>query len=157
VGLTHSFGYGTYLFSVQDIGHFEPAVALSLLTWDDLGADQNHREVDVELSQWGDPKNKNAEYVVQPYYVPSNVVQFTAPPGLLTYSLYWQPGKVSFETVRGHATSHDSRTVAKYEFTAGVPTPGGESVRMNFCNYAFSLVPLKNEAEVVIEKFQYLP
>ena len=51
--LPHSFGYGTYRFSVEDISHLEPAVVLTLFTWDDLGAEQNHREMDVEISRWG--------------------------------------------------------------------------------------------------------
>ena len=79
--LTRSLGYGTYIFVVRDTSHLDPAAALGLLTWDDQGADQNHRELDIEISQWGDRSIPNAQYVVQPYYVPANVVRFAAPRG----------------------------------------------------------------------------
>ena len=50
-----------------------------MFTWDDLGIEQNHREMGIEISRWGDAANKNAQYVIQPYYVAANVVRFTAP------------------------------------------------------------------------------
>jgi len=157
VEMTRSFGYGTYLFTVRDVSHLEPAAALSLFTWDELGIDQYHRELDIELSRWGDPTNKNAQYVVQPYYVPANVSRFAAPSGVLTHYIHWEPGRVSFDTVRGNVAMAEARRIANHVFTAGVPSPGSESVRMNLCAFSYSKVPLQNEAEVVIEKVQYLP
>ena len=157
VSLPRSLGYGTYSFSVRDVSHFEPAAALSLLTWDDQGAEQNHREMDIEISQWGDPRNKNAGYVIQPYYVPENAVRFIAPPGPLTYSLQWQPGRASFQTSRDAAKANESRQVASKVFSAGIPSPGGETVHITFCDLVHAKVPLQKESEVVVERFQYLP
>ncbi|MBI1760791.1 MAG: glycoside hydrolase family 16 protein, partial [Acidobacteria bacterium] len=101
VQLTRSLGYGTYLFTVQETAHLEPAAVLSLFTWDDLEAKQNHREIDIELTRWGDPASKNAQYAIQPYYVPANVARFAAPAGVLTHSFRWEPGRVVFSSVRG--------------------------------------------------------
>jgi hypothetical protein len=157
VALARSFGYGTYSFSVRDTSRLEPAAALSLLTWDEQGAEQNHREMDIEISQWGDPRNKNAGFVIQPYFVPENVSRFVAPPGLITYSLQWKSGQASFQAVRDGTKTSEVRKVASQVFTVGIPSPGTESVQMNFCYFGHSKVPLQNEAEVVIEKFQYLP
>ncbi len=53
--LTRSLGYGTYSFVVRDVAQLEPAAALGMFTWDDLGVEQNHREMGVEISRWGDP------------------------------------------------------------------------------------------------------
>ncbi len=78
VALTRSLGYGTYSFIVRDVAHLEPAAVLGLLTWDEEAADQNHRELDVEFSRWGDPAIANAQYVVQPYYVAANVHRFAS-------------------------------------------------------------------------------
>jgi hypothetical protein len=157
VVLTHSFGYGTYLFSLEDVSHLEPAAVLTLFTWDDLGADQNHREMDIEISRWGNPAIKNAQFVMQPYYVPLNVARFATPPGQVTYSFQWEPAKVSFQALRGGDGISQRGTVATHVFTSGVPSPGSESVSMNFCAFAFSKVPLEGDAEVVIDKFQFLP
>ena len=99
--LKRELGHGTYLFTVRDVSGLDPAAALGLLTWDTEGVDQNHRELDVEISRWGDPKLPNAQYVVQPFYVPANVARFSAPAGTLTHSFRWEPGRVVFRTVRG--------------------------------------------------------
>jgi hypothetical protein len=47
--------------------------------------------------------------------------------------------------------------VKRNTFTTGVPTPGGESVVIDFCDFKYSKMPLQNGAEAVIERFQYLP
>jgi len=155
--MTRSLGHGTYIFTTQDVSHLEPAAVLSLFTYDELGTDQNHREIDIEISRWGDPKDKNAQYVVQPYYVPANVSRFNIPPGLLTFSLRWEPGKATFETARGNTPASGAHAIANHTFTSNVPPPGGETVRLNLCPFNYSKVPLQNQAEVVIERVQYLP
>jgi hypothetical protein len=161
VVLTRSLGYGTYSFVVREISHLEPAAAFGMFTWDDQSADQNHREVGIEISRWGDPANKNAQYVIQPYYVAANVARFTAPAGKLTHSFRWEPGRVSFQTVlgalTGAASAGQARRVAQQDLTSGVPTPGTESIRINLYVFGYSTIPLKNGVEVVIEKFEYLP
>ncbi len=157
VRLTRSLGYGSYLFVVRDTSHLEPAAVLSMFTWDDQEADQNHRELDIDITRWGDPVSKNAQYVVQPYYVPTNVVRFIAPSGVLTHSFRWEPGKVTFKTIRGSVTGLRARAVAEQVFTLGIPAPGGESVHLVFYLFGTNKNPLQNETEVVIEKFQFLP
>jgi hypothetical protein len=154
---TRSLGYGTYAFVVRDASRLDPSSAVGLLTWDDNGADQNHRELDVEISQWGDPTIANAQYVVQPYYVPANVARFAAPAGRLTHSFRWEPGRASFRTVRGAGVLEAGRPVADHEFTAGIPIPGTERVRMCLYYFRYSPEPPRTNVEVVIERFQYLP
>jgi hypothetical protein len=155
--LTRSLGYGTYSFTVQDASRLEPAAALSMFTWSDLGTDQNHREIDVNISRWGNPEGKNTEYVVQPYYLPENVFRFVAPSGPVAYSFRWEPGIISFESRRAGTKMTGMYTISAHIFRVGTPSPGGESVHVNFCAFEYSKVPLQHEAEVVIERFQYLP
>ena len=127
-----------------------------MLTWDENGAEQNHRELDIEISQWGDRSIHNAQYTLQPYYVPANVARFSAPSGTLTHSFRWEPGRAAFRTVRGTRAT-EGVAVAQHEFTSGVPTPGTERVRMNLYYFRFSPMPPQKDVEVVIERFQYLP
>lgn len=157
VGLTRRLGYGTYRFVVRDIAHLEPAAVLGIFTWDGAAVDENHREMNIEVSQWGDPTSKNAQYVVQPYYVPANVSRFAAPPGVLTHILRWEPGRVTLRTERGSGLAANRQPVAEHEFTSGVPSPGNERVRMNLYPFRRSEKPLERGTEVVIEKFEYLP
>jgi len=156
VNLTRSLGYGSYLFDVRDVSQLEPAAVLSMFTWDDAITDPEHRELDMEISRWGDPANKNAQYVVQPYYIPANVARFTLPSGPLIYSFRWEPGRVTFRTVRKPAGGAEA-PVQESTFTSGVPMPGGESVHMDLYVYGRGKSPLTSESEVVIEKFEYLP
>jgi hypothetical protein len=157
VRLTRSLGYGSYRVAVREAANLEPAVVFSMFTWDDLGADQNHREMGVEITRWGDPASKNAQYVIQPYYVPANVARFMAPAGMLTHSIRWEPGRAAFRTVRGLVNDSRAPAVAEHVFTSGVPSPGDESIHLNLYIFGVSGEALQNEAEVVIEKFEYFP
>ena len=155
--LTRSLGYGTYVFVVRDVSQLDPAAAIGLLTWDDQSVAENHRELDVEISQWGDPSVANAQYVIQPYYVPANVARFAAPPGRLTHSFRWEPGRAIFKSIRGAGSLAGGTALAQHEFTSGVPTSGNETVRINLYYFRYAPTPPKGDVEVVIERFQYFP
>jgi hypothetical protein len=156
VSLTRNLGYGTYRFVVRDISKLPPGAVFGMFTWDYAGGSEGNREMDIEISQWGDSASKNAQYVLQPYYVAANVVRFTAPAGKLTYSFRWEQGRITFSTARGSGTDAAAPAVAEHVFTSGIPTPGIESVRMNL--YIFRNSQSFHEAtEVVIEQFEYLP
>lgn len=157
VSLVRSLGYGTYSFVVRDTGHLEPGAVFSIFTYDYARADQYYGEMAVEISQWGNPAIKNAQYVVQPFWVPANVVRFAAPAGVVTHSFRWEPGRVEFRTVRGSQTIGSASPVAEHVFVAGVATHGVESVRANLYVYGPAHQPLEKGAEVVIDKFEYLP
>jgi len=151
VSMNRSLGYGTYEFVVRDLSQLEPPAVFGMFTYDYAGGPQKNREMDIEISRWGDPTNKNAQYVLQPYYVAANVHRFNIPSGPLRFSLRWEHDRASFRTMRG------SKTVAEHVFTAGVPGPGIESIRMVLYIFRDTSVKLKNPAEVVIEQFTYFP
>jgi len=158
VVLNRSLGYGTYVLVVRDTSQFEPATVLSMTTFDEWGGDQSYREMDAEVSRWGDATSKsNAQYVIEPYYQPGNVYQFGVPSGKITFSMQWEAGRVKFKTVRGDSRDAAASVVAEHEFTSGVPSPSQERVQLFFYIVASDKNPLQHENEVVLEKFQYLP
>jgi hypothetical protein len=157
VSLTRTLGYGTYAITVRDTSHLEPAAVFAVFTWDYAGGNQNNREMDIEISRWGDPLSENAQYEVQPFYVPANVFRFNAPAGSLTHSFRWEPDRVTFKTVRGVAPGLSHEVISEHTFTSGVPAPGAESVRLALFIYGKADNPMQHDAEVVIEKFEYLP
>jgi hypothetical protein len=158
VELSRSLGYGTYILVVRDVTHLEPAAVLSLNTFDDWGGDQHFRELDVEMSRWGDAHNKNnAQYGVQPFYIPGNLAPFTVPAGTLTHVMHWESGRASFKTVQGSSVHPGAPAVSEHVFTSQVPTPGQEKFQLLFYVVESQKYPLQSENEVVIEKFQYLP
>jgi hypothetical protein len=157
VRLTHSLGYGTYSFDVRDTSQLDPSSAFSMYTLDPLGSDQNFRELTVDVSRWGDPGNMNGQFVVQPETVPANVFRFAIPAGVVTHSFRWEPGRVSFKTVRGNGTSGGSHVVAERLFTARVPTAGAETAHLTLLYDRSIPRPPANPVEVVVEKFAFLP
>jgi len=155
---TQSFGYGTYIAVVRDTSHLEPAAVLSMTTFDDWAGDQHYREMDVEISRWGDAGSKtNAQYGIQPFFVPGNVAPFFAPSGTLTHSMHWESGKVSFKTVRGSSMTDKAPAIAEHVFTSGVPSTGRETLQFLFYVVGSDKYTLQKETEVVVEKFKYLP
>jgi hypothetical protein len=42
-------------------------------------------------------------------------------------------------------------------FTSGVPSPEGKSVRIGLYVFHRGKIPLKNENEVIVDKFEYFP
>ena len=154
IQLSRSLGYGSYRFVVRDVAHLEPAAVFGIFSWDDTGPT---REWDIEVSRWGEPENKNAQFVIQPYVVPANTVRFNTPPGTLTWWADWQPGRVAFRTIRGSSSNMDIDRVAGHVFTSGVPSPGNEKIHMNLYVFGNRRNPLRHESEVIVEKFEFLP
>jgi hypothetical protein len=153
--LTRALGLGTYRFVVEDSARLPPSAVVGLFTFDDQALEDVRNELDVELSQWGNANGKNAQYVVQPFYVPENVVRFNVPAGILTHEFRWLSGSASFRSVRGPSTK--GTPIAQHEFTSGIPSAAGQTVHIDLYDYHHSQSGLRNPVEVVIEKFDYLP
>jgi hypothetical protein len=157
-----SFGYGTYRFYLsRRVDALDPNVVLGLFTWSDSPA-ENHREIDIEFSRWGNGlEPTNAQYVVQPYDVPGNLVRWTQPrrPRKSTHRFTWQPGSVAFQSLAGHnaAPPDGGHVVAEHTMTAGIPTAGGENARINLWLFG-GQPPLNGRAAyVIIERFEFEP
>jgi hypothetical protein len=155
--LTRSLGYGTYKFIVQDSAHLEPSNVLGIFTEDERLSEGVRVELDIELSQWGKAGSKNAQYVVQPYYIPENVVRFSVPSGVVTHTLRWKPGVASFKTVRGLLAVPGSKNISEHVFTSGIPAAAAEVIHIDLYDFFHSKSNSQRLAEVVIEKFEYLP
>jgi hypothetical protein len=155
ISSVRSFGYGDYNLEVQDVSHFEPAIMFSAFTFAQQPEDGNHRAMDIHITRRGEPSNTNAEFVVQPSFVPANFYHFNAPSGPLTLHLKWSPERAEFSASRTRLPGLQPRTA--WEFTTGVPTPDDAQVHINFCNYGNARIPPQHNAEVVVKSFEFLP
>lgn len=153
VSTQRSLGYGTYRFDLENPGALDPSAMLSLNTWTDDVDNQNHHELEVHVSRWGNPESKNAEFVVEPYYVPSNVYRFEMPAGPMSAIFHWVPGSAAFTAQRPGTQT----PVATWNFTTNVPTSGPERIHVSLCEYAYGHVSLQRDTEVVLDRFQFLP
>ena len=149
----HSFGHGTYRFTLaSNIDNLDPNLVLGLFTWSDERAFA-HRELDVEISRWGDPNNDNTQFVVQPYSTPGNMLRFTVTRGLPSsvYSFTWLPGTVEFR-----AGGPGGAVVKTFAATQGIPEAGGEKAHINFWLVS-GRPPAGGTAEAIISKFDFVP
>lgn len=157
ISLTRSLGYGTYRFVVQDSAQLPPSAVFTLFTHDDRQDERDQAEMDIELSHWGRAYRRNADYVIQPYYIPENTVHFNVPAGPMTYLLRWDPGSAVFKSFRGESAATPGRKVMEHIFRSGVPVPSAETVHLDLYDFHHSQSGLQHPVEVVVEKFEYLP
>jgi hypothetical protein len=155
------FGYGMYTFFIQgDVADLDPNVVLGLFTWSDDPA-FSHREIDIEISRWGNPANRNAQCVVQPYQLPGSVVRFALPGGLkrAIYTFTWLPNAVTCK-IAGVVARPDrdvTRFQFKHQFTEHIPVPDGQNARINLWQLG-GQPPTRNKAQaVVIAGFTFTP
>ena len=155
--LTRPLGYGTYQFEVGGMSELDPVAAFEVWTWDGRRPDQNWAELGFDVRRSNDPRQRNAQFLVQPNYVAANVFRFSAPSGRLTHSFRWHPGTVAFETVRGTAVTDRGAMVAQRQFTSGIPVAGAAVIHIGLFCLRSSPTPPTREGEVVVEKFVFLP
>lgn len=158
---TRSFGYGSYRFYVDSVvDGLDPKAVLGLFTWNDDSA-FSHRELDIEISKWGQADNKNGQFVVQPYTSPQNIVRFQIPAGLraTTHSFKWRPDSVIFRSLKGRRASppRPGGLIQEHVFRENLPRPGGENARINL--WLLSGQPPANgkEIEIIISRFEFSP
>ena len=159
---TASLGFGRYTFTIEsDVADLDPNIVLGLFTWADE-PDFNHREIDIEVSRWGDARNRNAQCVVQPYGRPGALARFELP-GRLKYSEFtftWAPDQVTCEIAgAGRLTNApDIPFRFTHRFTDGIPPAGGEHARINLWLVGGrGPAPGNRPREVVLTGFRFTP
>ena len=148
-----SLGYGTYRWTVAgDVSNLDPNVVLGLFTWSDT-PDQAHRELDIEVARWGSTTDPtNAQFVVQPWDTPGNMVRFAHPAGTSVFEFTWSPGQVAFLATAAGAT------VQEWTHSGpDVPTPGDEKPHMNLWLMNGSAPTNGQPVEVVLSAFRFCP
>lgn len=147
-----SFGYGTYQVTYEDtpVDDFDPNVVLALFTWSNSSAQAN-REMDIELSRWGDSSRSasNVDYSVQPSSRSGHSHSWLLTDGssTSTYSFNWQPRYVQFNSSIGGSQKD-------WRYTGKPPTPGGENPRMNL--WLFRGASPQKPTEVIVKSFAHL-
>jgi hypothetical protein len=156
VTLTRSFGYGLYSFTVDDVSTLDPAARFAIFTWDGPAVAQYGREMAITIGRHGDRPQDNGRYIVEPVDLPANRSNFSAPAGVLTHQLRWEPERATFRTFRGEPAG-SARPIAEHTFTSGVPGSGNETIRFSLYVYQSNPTPMQKPAEVVVRRFTFEP
>jgi thrombospondin type 3 repeat protein len=92
-------GYGTYQFHLgSNTDALDPNVTLGLFTWSNE-SDFSDREMDNECGRWENPLDyANSQFVIQPYYVPSQLVRYRVPSFTTNAvpSFNWQTNSITY-------------------------------------------------------------
>lgn len=153
--LGETLGYGTYRFTVDSpLTDLDPNAVLGLFTWSDDPA-QNHREIDIEFSRWGNASNpNNAGYTVQPYATPGHQYQWNLSTAAQTvHEFTWTPEAISFRSTAGGVE------LASWSFddADAIPDAGDAAARINLWLFR-GMAPTDGSAiEVVISDFSFTP
>jgi len=131
--LLKSLGYGIYTIQVDSHvdGLDQNTVAAPLFIYAAPG-----QELDNEYSGLGGliPSPNNAQFVVQPYTVPGNIVRYVQPStAQFTTQMEWRADHVTFTSWNGWANPPvPSDIIYQWTYTgANIPPVGNERVRIN--------------------------
>jgi hypothetical protein len=159
VYLTESLGYGTYTVLVAS--HLDnlsqDTVAAPLFIYAAPG-----QELDSEYSGLGGliPSPDTAQFVVQPYTVPGNIVRWVQPStDQFTVQMEWRADHVTFTAWNGWAST-PAPTDVIYQWTytgAYIPPVGQERARINLWLLNGSAPTNGIGNEMVIHSFNFEP
>jgi len=155
---TTSFGYGIYTFELASGISIDPNAVLGLFTWEDDAAAENNREIDIEVSQWGVETNPNAQYVIQPFQDPCDMIRFNVffNKSDSTHRFQWEQGSITFQSYYNLSGWQTAASIIEDWVNNGtnVPSHGNENVRLNL--WIDDGMSIKTNQEVVIKKFSFL-
>jgi len=157
-----TFGYGSYRFELNSpVDNLDPNVVLGLFTWSDDPA-FNYREIDIECGRWSNPSDvNNSQFVVQPFAAVGHLVRSAVPTGLTnsTHLFTWETNRITFQSQRGSFSPNPDPTNVLRNWTYSLVTPrtGDENIRINLWLNRGAAPTDKNEVEVIIKSFQFVP
>jgi len=152
---TESLGFGTYRWRIAGPHHdLDPNIVVGLFTWDNDAPEVAYRELDIELARWGQAAGPtNAQFVVQPYEPEGHLERFTTPARpAVDYAFTWLEDGVDF------VAQTDDELHAEWRFDGeGVPPLGPSHARINFWLFRGEAPTNGEEAELVVEAFEFTP
>ena len=168
ITLEEALGYGDYVFTTRGrLDTLADNVVLGLFLWQYppcyLGHNvwNQHNEIDVEISRWGDPANDVAQFVVQPWDFPGSIDRFDIayqPDELVSYAFLWLPDRIEYRAWRGGPDDESPATLIRSWTYAGPHIPRPEQPRVHINLWRLGDAPSDGEAqEVVMPAFAFTP
>ncbi len=155
--------YGMYLMTVTGrVDLLDQNVTFGFFTWDTAAPQFHYREIDIEVSRWGQTVNSNAQFVVQPWDTPGNLYRYNmnlSADAVSTHGFIWGPAAVYYQSLHGrHAQipGPGADQIATWTYAgADVPPAGGGEFRFNLWINTGTAPANGLPAEVIIESFRY--
>jgi hypothetical protein len=174
------FSYGTFSFSLKTVAVLDgssnvvssqlPAdMVLGMFTWDtsdDYALEQNHNhEVDFEISQWGDPANKDVQFLVQPHEIPGphfprDRRYFSLGQGGRVYEFTWNPNEIIWSSHNRTYVYSTESVLASCATDYIQCLPNNVEVRINLWNMADKIpdnIMDHHKVVVIFDDFTFTP
>lgn len=147
-------GYGEYSFTYDIDPAVAPGAVLGLFVYDRFAPANSYREIDIELTKWGDTANtSSAWYSV--HDVTGHRERMSdhglSGKGPYTSKFIWQPNQVYFQTIDATGA-----LIGENLIRSGVQDPGQASVAMNLWMMD-GHVPATDRVEARIYDFTFTP
>jgi hypothetical protein len=162
ISSVQAFGNGTFSFTLASrVDQLDENVVLGMFTWDETAQPQNYREMDIELSRWGNPTEANAQFVVQPGQRDGNRrrfdLQLQGP--ISTHRFVWSASAIRFSSFDGRMSMPDSGSpIDAWTYTgSGVPSVGPVHARINLWLYRGKPPADGQSVQVVVQAFEFIP
>ena len=160
--LVESLGYGKYIFQLEgNPMKLDKDLVVGFFTYDHGDTAHYHREIDIEFSQWGDEKNDNSQYVLQPHDISENVHRFQTDLSKKTqHVISWKKNKIGFSS--GYVTvDGDSEVVTEFAKWTYKPhrklRNSNEKFSMNVWLYKAAFPSDFTDYEFIVSKFEFIP
>jgi len=159
----NSLGYGKYIFKLSNrVDQIDKNVVLGLFTWDDSAPEYHYREIDIEFARWEKATNENAQYVIQPWDTPGNMIRFNMDlnNNNSTHFFIWQEDSIVFQSVYGHSESptNDDYLIKSWIYKGDdIPPTGNENVRVNLWLSHGNPPSDGKDVEVIVKSFEFIP
>lgn len=156
-------GYGKYIFHIASrVDQLDRNIVLGLFTWDTNAPEHHYREIDIEFSKWGQADNENAQYVVQPWDRVGNRYRFNMElrGDESTHGFDWRIDRIFFQSLYDHQPFPGSEEddIESWTYRGHDIPPAGEgNARINLWLLSGNPPSDGEEAEVVIEEFDFVP
>lgn len=160
VRLTQSLGYGKYIFYLDPLPQeLDKDMVIGLFMYDAHDTSNFHNELDIEFSKWGEKKNANSQYVIQPYEnTPHRFQSDLNYPSKQTIAV--RKRKIDFSSVYTDERPTDTtdQLIQKWKHKPeNVYRTGDEKVSINVWLYKASETASLKDVEVIISKFEFVP
>ncbi len=159
VKLANSLGRGKYFYYLDPLPQpFDKDVVIGLFLYDREDTSNFHKEVDIEISQWGKDTTVNSQYVIQPKE--EEAFRFQTDLSVATKHLIEiKKKKITFRSYYGTTDSTDipleySSHSVKPDYDFYSPS---ERICMNVWLYHTSEPANLKEFEVIVSRFEYQP
>lgn len=160
--LAESLGYGRYIFQLEpNPAKLDKDLVVGFFTYDHDDTMHHHREIDIEFSTWGNEKNLNSQYVLQPFEVAENVHRYQTDLSRGTrHEISWKKSRIDFSSSYLNFRN-DSVLLEEYASWTYKPHPrlkkNLEKFSMNVWIFKADFPSDFNDYEFIVSKFEFIP